>query len=247
MKRTVSGERVPEPLRVSVDKEDVKADMVAASGKLSSMGYGGDFMYQAGFISPPVDEGEDIVEELGSGSVYVTLAGIDDVGSRSTEQVYPGYTLEGVAGFEDVAGDIEQVVDSLGYDLEFWQVNSVSTSAQSGSAVAERLDGMPLQATAAVDAGLESQREENGFQPINIGWFYTAPMNHDMQFGYRAFPNREFDHEGLQGKRDEEVVVEILGRLTGERDSETNLHDLSGEETRALVELEEEMNRAGLL
>ncbi|MFB6214045.1 MAG: hypothetical protein ABEJ07_05795 [Candidatus Nanohaloarchaea archaeon] len=246
MKRTVSRERVPEPLRVSVDKEDVKADMLDASGKLSSNGYGEDFMYQAGFISPPVDGGKDIVEELGSGSVYVTLAGIDDVGSRRTEQVYPDYTLEGVAGFEDVAGDIEQVVDSLGYDLEFWQVNSVSTSAQSESAVAEQLEGMPLQATAAVDAGLESQRGEQGFQPINIGWFYTAPMNHDMQFGYRAFPNREFDND-LQGKRDEEVVVEILGRLTGERDSETNLHDLSGEETRALVELEEEMNGAGLL
>ncbi|MFB6116160.1 MAG: hypothetical protein ABEK10_01495 [Candidatus Nanosalina sp.] len=108
---------------------------------------------------------------------------------------------------------------------------------------------MQVQATAAVDAGLESQRAEMGFQPIRVGWFYRAPMNHEMQFGYRAFPNREFQHDEEKDyeSSEEDLAEDLLGRITGQRDDETNIHKLEDEEITVLQDLEEEMQERGLL
>ena len=194
MKRTISEERRPEPLEVYVDRDSVKSEMVDVTDELSSQGYGDDFMYQVRTIAPPVDETENIVDRLGDNFVYVLVRGLGDEGVND-EQFRVDYDLGNVEGFRDTTETIDDVVDDLDYDLDYWHIGSVSTSARSGAEVADELDGMEVQATAAVDAGLESQRGDHGFQPISVGWFYKAPMNHEMQFGYRAFLNREFQHD----------------------------------------------------
>ena len=248
MKRTVSEDRVPEPLEVYVDTEQLKSEMVGVTEDLSSQGYGEDFMYQVRTVAPPIDETEDILDSFGENFVYVIVRGVGDEGVQD-EQFPVDYELGSVDGFQETAGDIDSVVDGLDYDLDHWHIGSVSTSARSGAQVADELDGMEVQATAAVDAGLESQRGEMGFQPIRVGWFYRAPMNHEMQFGYRAFPNREFQHDEEKDYEtsEEDLAKDLLGRITGQRDDETNIHELEDEEIRVLQDLEEEMQERGLI
>lgn len=248
MKRTISQERRPEPLEVYVDRDSVKSEMVDVTDELSSQGYGEDFMYQVRTIAPPIDETENIVDRLGDNFVYVVIRGVGDE-RVNDEQFRVDYDLGNVESFQDVTQDIDTVVEELDYDLDYWHIGSVSTSARSGSQVADELDGMQVQATAAVDAGLDSQRGEMGFQPISIGWFYRAPMNHEMQFGYRAFPNREFQHDEektYEGSR-QQLAEDVLGRITGMRDDEVNFHELSDEEVDALLEVEDEMQEKDLL
>jgi hypothetical protein len=222
--------------------------MVDVADELSSNGYGEDFMYQVRTVAPPIDETENIVDSFGENFVYVIVRGVGDEGVQD-EQFPVDYELGNVDGFQETAGDIDSVVDELDYDLDHWHIGSVSTSARSGSQVADELDGMNVQATAAVDAGLESQRGDHGFQPIRIGWFYKAPMNHEMQFGYRAFPNREFQHDEEKDyeNSEEELAEDLLGRITGQRDDEVNNHNLEDDEVEALLEIEEGMQGKDLL
>ncbi len=239
---------MPEPLEVYADTDELKSEMVDVTEKLSSEGYGEDFMYQVRTVVPPVDETEDILENFDGNMVYVVIRGVGEEGVQD-EQFSIGHELGNTESFRDTAESIDSVVDELDYDLDYWHMGSISTSARSGSEVAEKLDGMEVQATAAVDAGLEAQRGEHGFQPISIGWFYRAPMNHEMQFGYRAFPNREFEHDEEKEYTDigEELVEDLLGRVTGMRDDEVNMHDLEEEEVEALRDIEDEMQEQGLL
>ena len=248
MKRTVSEERRPESLEVYVDRDSVKSEMVDVTDGLSSNGYGEDFMYQVRTVAPPIDETENIVDRLGENFVYVIVRGVGEEGV-SDEQFPVEYELGNIGDFQEIAQDIDAVVDELDYDLDHWHIGSVSTSARSGSQVAVELDGMEVQATAAVDAGLESQRGEMGFQPIRLGWFYKAPMNHEMQFGYRAFPNREFQHDEEKDYEGagKDLAEDLLGRVTGQRDDEVNKHDLEDEEIDTLLELEEEMQVRDLM
>jgi len=248
MKRTISKERRPEPLEVYVDRGSVKSEMVDVTDELSSRGYGEDFMYQVRTVAPPVDDTEDIVDQLEDNFVYVVIRGVGDEGLND-EQFRVDYSLGNVEGFQGVTHDIDAVVSELDYDLDYWHIGSVSTSARSGSQVADELDGMEIQATAAVDAGLDSQRGDMGFQPISIGWFYKAPMNHEMQFGYRAFPNREFQHdeEKTYESSQQQLAEDVLGRITGMRDDEVNNHNLEDEEVDTLLEIEDEMQEKDLL
>lgn len=248
MKRTISESRRPEPLEVYVDRDSVKSEMVDVADELSSGGYGEDFMYQVRTVAPPIDETENIVDSLGENFVYVIVRGVGDEGV-SDEQFSVDYELGNVEGFQETSEEIDTVVDDLEYDLDFWHIGSVSTSSSSGSQVADELDGMDVQATAAVDAGLDSQRGETGFQPIRIGWFYKAPMNKEMQFGYRAFPNREFQHDEEKDyeNSEEDLAGDLLGRITGQRDDEVNKHNLEDEEVEALLEIENGMQEKDLL
>jgi hypothetical protein len=248
MKRTVSPDRVPEPLEIYVEADSVKSDMVDVTEELSSAGYGDDFMYQVGSVAPPIEETQDIVERLSGNFAYVTVRGVGGEGVQD-EQLPVDYRLRNTEKFREVTEEIDEMIGELGYDLDHWQIGSVSTSASSGSQVADKLQGMEIQATAAVDAGLDSQRGEMGFQPIRVGWFYKAPMNHQMQFGYRAFPNREFEHDNEKGYDDsgEDLLEDVLRRLTGARDDEVNMHGLEEEEVDVLRDLESEMQARGLL
>lgn len=248
MKRTISEGRRPEPLEVYVDRDSVKSEMVDVTDELSSERYGEDFMYQVRTVAPPIDETEDIVDQLENNFVYVVIRGKGEEGVND-EQFRVDYELGNVEGFQDVIQDIDTVVEDLDYDLDYWHIGSVATSARSGSQVADELDGMEIQATAAVDAGLDSQRGEMGFQPISIGWFYKAPMNREMQFGYRAFPNREFQHDEektYEGSQ-QQLAEDVLGRITGQRDDEVNHHDLEDGEVDTLLEIEDEMQEKDLL
>lgn len=248
MKRTISKDRRPEPLEVYVDRDQVKSEMVGVADELSSEGYGDDFMYQVRTIAPPINETENIVDQLENNSVYVLVRGAGEKGVKD-EQFRVDYHLGNIEDFQEVVQDIDAAVEELEYDLDHWKVGSVSTSARSGSQIADELDGMEIQATAAVDAGLDSQRGDQGFQPVSIGWFYRAPMNHEMQFGYRAFPNREFQHDeekSYEGSR-HQLSEDVLGRITGQREDEINLHNLTNEETDVLLDVEEEMQRHDLI
>lgn len=246
MKRIVSSDRVPEPIGVSIDEDSIKDEIVDISEELSSHGYGQDFMYQLGGIMPPAEDSSSIVENLDRNAIYVNVLGSGEEG-RKTEQFYPEYTIEGIEYFQDVANQIEQVVDELGYDLEFWSVSGISTSACSGSEIVDNFDDIGLQATAAVDAGLESQRGKEGFKPIRIGWFYRAPMDKTMEFGYRAFPNREFQYSPEDYEDSNELINDVLARITGNREEETNEHNLYEEEISVLRDLEEGLQSQGLL
>lgn len=249
MRRTVSRERRLDPLEIYVDSESVKSKMVDASERLSSEGFGENFIYQAGSIAPPIYCTEDIVERLGGNFAYVTITGFDEDGRRMDEQFQAEHSLGNTAEFERVAEEIDDVVVELDYDLDYWRIGSVSTSAVSGAEIVDELDGMQIQATAEVDAGLEAQRGERGFQPISIGWFYKAPMDKEMQFGYKAFPNREFQKDSEKNyERDEENLAEdLLGRITGQREEERNDHNLSINEIEVLKKIEDGMQRKGLV
>lgn len=249
MKRTISQSRVPDPLEVYADTGELKSEMLDTTEELSSQGYGEDFMYQVRTVVPPVYETENILENFERDLVYVVVRGVGDEGVQD-EHFSIGHELGNTESFRETAQDIDSVVEELGYDLDHWHIGSVSTSARSGSDVAEELDGMQVQATAAVDAGLDSQRGEMGFQPIRLGWFYKAPMNHEMQFGYRAFPNREFEHDeekDYESGSGQQLTEDVLGRITGMRDDEVNMHDLEKEEIDVLRQVEDEMQEKGLL
>lgn len=159
MKRTISKNRRPKPLEVYVDTEYVKSEMVDISEELSSNGYGEDFMYQVRTVAPPVDNTENIVDQLENNFAYVVVRGFGYEEVRD-EQFRVEHSLGNTEEFQEVAKDIDSVVDELEYDLDHWHIGSVATSARSGSQVADQLEGMEVQATAAVDAGLDSQRGE---------------------------------------------------------------------------------------
>lgn len=248
MKRTVSEDRVPEPLEVYADTDDVKEGMVDLMDDLSDNGYDENFIYQIGFVAPPVEEHNSIIDTVEENSLYVNVTGVDNEGARDGACFYPDYRLENADTFEQTAQKIDEVVDDLGYESEFWHISSVATSAVSGSQVADELKGLEINAVAGMDAGLEAQRGAMGFQPIRIGWFQKAPREDQTQFGYRAFTNREFqqDEEKDYEQDDEDIVEDLLGRSLGMRDDEINEHNLTGEETQVLTELEQEMNRKDL-
>lgn len=249
MKRTISEDRAPEPLEVYADTDDVKDGMVDLMASISDEGYDENFIYQIGFTAPPLEDTDSIIDSVEDDSIYITVTGIDEEGKRYGDQFFTDYRLENTDSFERTAKTIDEVVSELGYELEFWHLSSVATSNVSGSQVADELSGLEINAVAKVDAGLDAQRGDTGFQPISIGWFQKAPMADQTQFGYRAFPNREFQHdEEKDYEQDEEDPVEdILGRITGVRDDEINMHHLSEEEIEVLSDLEEEMNRRDLL
>lgn len=247
MKRTVSQERRPDPLELYVDTGEVKDEALTVADSLSSQGYGEDFMYQVGTVAPPLTGSEDLIEGIGDNFAYVTVRGVGDEGVRD-EQFAVDYGLSNKNGFRRTVEGIEDAVEATGFELDHWSIGSVMTSSTSGLEAVEALEGMEIGATAAVDAGLESQRGDAGFQPITVGWFRKAPMNSEMQFGYRAFPNREFQHDEQKNyEASDDLVEDILGRVTGLRDDEVNMHALDDSELEALLELENEMQDKGLM
>lgn len=246
MKRTVDISRRPDPLMLDVETESVKDKVVDLQEKLSEQGCH-DFIYQARCTAPPIDDYNSIVGEVEDNSVYINVVGSDGE-RRYSERFSPEYVLESSSEFDETVGRIDEIIDDREYDLRMWRIGGVSTSASSGDGVVDELDGLELSVLADVDAGLESQTGQAGFQPISIGWYRKAPMNPQMEFGYRAFTRREFEHdEEKDYDSGGEIIYDLVGRITGERDDEINNHYLLDEEVEVLRELEIQMQEKNLL
>ncbi|MFB6116159.1 MAG: hypothetical protein ABEK10_01490 [Candidatus Nanosalina sp.] len=135
MKRTVSEDRVPEPLEVYIDTEYLKSEMVDVTEELSAEGYGEDFMYQVRTVTPPIEATDDIVGRLSENFAYVAVRGVGEEGVRD-EKFGIEHELGKVDEFQDVAHEIDEAVEELDYDLDHWHIGSVSTSARSGAELA---------------------------------------------------------------------------------------------------------------
>lgn len=132
--------------------------------------------------------------------------------------------------FQRTVESIESAVEATDFELDFWEVGGQYEGA-SGDEVAEAADGMALTPKIYL---------ENDFHTdIFVGWFRTAPMNSEIQFGYTAFQSREYP--------DDSTGEEILGRILGTREDERNDHPLKEQEVQELMSLEQQLANRGLL
>lgn len=240
MKRTVSENRLPEYPTVSVDQDYFRKEISEAQDSLDDQGFDQAYRLQLNLAVPPIDHAENIIPEIESDVVYFIMDGSNGE-YRRNEQVPLDYNLTVPEDIDDNLRSIESAIDDAGFEKEFWKIDGVYTPMERtyDEAVENILDyarSMQVRPNLLVDADLDSS--------ITVGWFSKAPLSDDVQFGYRAFPNREFEEDTIQ---DEQCVGKILRRLTGEREDEINNHNLSPEETEKLLALEESMNKYDLL
>lgn len=240
MKRTVSEDRTPEYPTVSIDSSYLRRELSEAWNSLEEQGYGEAPRLQLNLSVPPINHAANILEEIESRAVYAIIDGTNG-DHRRNEQVRLNYDLSVPETLEDTLNNIEDSVEELGYEKEFWKIDGLyvpleRTYEDAVDDLMDYADTMQVRPNLLVDAGLDSS--------ITIGWFSKAPLSDEVQFGYRAFPNREFQNETFESEED---VARILGRITGNSDEGINEHDLSAKETEKLLDLEQSMAKHGLL
>lgn len=226
MKRIIEQDRCPEPLRLYGDTDDVESLLDEAITSLEEQGYTSAPRYQVGLTLPPVDDPEEIQQYLEDRPSFYVLTDASDGDHRRNERVYPAFEYENLDAVTDMMGRIGEAVEDAGYEINFWQIGGVETPYEREE-VASHAETMEAQALAHLDTD----------ESISIGWFYRAPMDNTIEFGYRAFPNREFQPENYD---DPEASVEaVLRQITGQREEERNEHDLAEDELTMLYDIEE--------
>ena len=240
MKRTVSQKRTPEYPTVSIESDYLRQELSDAWSNLEDQGYGQAPRLQLNLAVPPIDQADNITEKIESNAVYAVIDGTNG-DHRRNEQIKLDYSLCVPDTLEDTLQGIEGAVEDLGYEKEFWKIDGFYTPLERNyedalDDIVEYASSMQVRPNLLVDADLDSS--------LTIGWFSKAPLSDDVEFGYRAFPNREFENETLQTEED---VHKILGRITGENEEGINEHDLSTIETQKLLDLEHSMADQGLL
>lgn len=226
MKRIIEDERRPEPLTVYTDKESLEAAVTDAEEALAQDGYTDSPRYQVGVTLPPIDSSDEIKQHLESSPCFYFLMDASNGDHRRNERVYPSFSYENLDTVTEMMEDVDEAVDDAGYDINFWQIGGVQTPYDQET-VPEHADEMEIQALARLDTD----------ELITIGWFYRAPMDKTMEFGYRAFPDREFQPGDYDDA--EEGGMAALKQIMGEREAERNEHDLSHDEVEMLYDIEE--------
>lgn len=239
MKRTVSKARAPEYPTASVNPDYFRQELAEAQDSLEDQGFDQAFRLQLKVAAPPIDYRDEIVDMLESNAIYARIDGSNG-DFRRNEQISLEYRLNVPDNLNETLESIESAVRDAGYEKKFWKLDGVYSPMEGGHD--ERVDNiieyarsMQIHPNLLVDAGIDSS--------ITIGWFAKAPLSSDVQFGYRAFPNREFEDDTLQDGDE----FKILERITGNREDGINNHSLSEEETSKLLELEHSMGLQGLL
>lgn len=240
MKRTVSEERTPEYPTVSIEPSYLRQELSEAWNSLEEQGYDQAPRLQLNLSVPPIDHAENITDEIQSNAVYAVIDGTNG-DHRRNEHFRLDYDLSVPETLESTLNSIEDSVEELGYEKEFWKIDGVyvpleRTYEEAVDDLVDYANTMQVRPNLLVDADLESS--------ITLGWFSKAPLSDQIQFGYRAFPNREFNDQTLQSEED---AVKMLERITGDSDEGVNEHDLSAEETEKLLDLEQAMAEHGLL
>lgn len=226
MKRIIEQQRRPEPLEVYTDPEEVADELDDAVASLADQGYDEAHRYQVNLTLPPIDEPDELEQIMENRDCFYLLTDATDGDHRRNEMRYPAFTYENLDVVTDYMERIEDAVDDAGYDINFWQVGAVETPYEK-DAVPDVAQEIHAQAMARLDTD----------ESISIGWFYRAPMDTTIEFGYRAFPNREF--QPAEYDDPEESVDAVLRQITGQREDERNEHDMSEEELAMLYDIEE--------
>lgn len=240
MKRTVSEGRMPEYPALSIDSDYLRKELSQAWNSLEEQGHNQAQRLQLNLAVPPIDHAQNIPGEIESNAVYAIIDGTNG-DHRRNEQIRLDYNLSVPNTLDDTLQGIEESVEDLDYEKEFWKIDGVYTPIERTyedalDDIVEYADSMQVRPNLLVDADLGSS--------ITIGWFSKAPLSDEVEFGYRAFPNREFKDQTLQSEED---VARILERITGGSDEGINEHPLSTEETEKLLDLEGSMAEHGLL
>ncbi len=240
MKRTVSEIRTPEYPTVSIDSDHLRQELSDAWESLEEQGYDEAPRLQLNVSVPPIDHAENITDRIDSNAVYAVIDGYNG-DHRRNEHFGLEYSLSTPKNLDDTLQSIEASVEELDYEKEFWKIDGVyvpleRTYEDSVEKLVEYADSMQIRPNLLVDADLNSS--------ITIGWFTKAPLSNELEFGYRAFPNREFKDQTLESEED---IARILERITGESDEGINEHPLSAKETEKLLDLEQSMAEHGLL
>jgi len=240
MKRTVSQDRIPEYPTLSIEADYLRHELSDAWSILKEQGYDQSPRLQLNISVPPIEHAENVTDRIDSNAVYAVIDGHNG-NHRRNEHFGLDYILSVPETVDDTLESIENSVEDIGYEKEFWKIDGVyspleSTYEDAVEDLVEYASSMQIQPNLLVDADLDSS--------ITIGWFSKAPLSDEVDFGYRAFPNREFKNETLQNEED---LVRILGRITGDNEEGINEHDLSTEETEKLLDLEQSMAEHGLL
>ncbi len=207
-----------------------------AEKNLRDQGYNKNFAYQVNASLPPLETFEDVKNHLDEReAVYVLVMGTDG-DNRETEMVTLDYDWE--KGDFDIYGDkIDQLVENSGYSNQFWNVGSVGQYADKKQAYQVLENGFPLQATARIEAGLE--------EPVTVGWFYRAPLDSTLEFGYQCFNRRE--GPTIETGNEDKLLEETLAKLTGQGEEKRNEHPISYEEQEVLRGLEDEMRDLNII
>jgi len=236
MKQVVDDSRRPEPLSVRAEY-GFEEYLEEAEQNLESQGFGLEgFVYQVNASLPPLESYEDVKSHLdGRNAVYVLVMGTDGE-VRETEMVTLDYDWE-VGNFDVYGEKIDELIDSTGFSNQFWSVGGVNDYIEREDAFEALRNGFPLQATARIEAGLE--------EPVSVGWFYRAPMDNTLEFGYQCFKRREGPN--AEELENEELLDETLSKITGQNEEKRNEHYVSSEEQEVLLDLEEEMRELNII
>lgn len=240
MKRTVSEDRVPEYPTVSIDSNYLRQELSEAWSSLEEQGYDRAPRLQLNVSVPPIDQAENITDRIESNAVYAVIDGYNG-DHRRNEHFGLDYNISIPETLDDTLQGIEASVDDIGYEKQFWKIDGVYTPLErtyedTVEDLVEYADSMQVRPNLLVDADLDSS--------ITIGWFSKAPLSKEVEFGYRAFPNREFKDQNLESEED---IARILERITGHNDEGINEHPLSAEETEKLLDLEQSMAEHDIL
>ena len=226
MKRTVSTERVPEYPTVSVDSDELKDAFVNTAQELDSVN-GGE-LYTVSFH--PSLFGGDIFDRAESGYLTASVRKERETGVLESEDARIDYEVRLGEDFRRTVRNIESAVENSEFERNFWSIDG-KYDGFSGNEVAESADGMALTPIMHLENDLGTD--------LSVGWFPKAPMDSEVQFGYKAFTEREY--------QDDSSGIDVLGRVLGVREDEVNQHPLTEDEVQSLLSFEEELSRNNLL
>lgn len=231
---------MPEYPTVSIDSDYLRQEFSEAWNSLEEQGYDQAPRLQLNLSVPPIDHAENITDRIESNAIYAVIDGYNG-DHRRNERFGLEYSLSVPETLDDTLQGIEDSVEELDYEKEFWKIDGVyvplqRTYEEALDDIIDYANSMQVRPNLLVDADLSSS--------ITIGWFSKAPLSDEIEFGYRAFPNREFKDQTLESEED---VARILERITGDSDEGINEHPLSAEETEKLLDLEQSMAEHDLL
>lgn len=235
MRQVVEESRRPDPLKVNA-KKGFAEKLQEAEQTLKDQGYDDNFAYQVNASLPPLETYKDVVDHLDNRkAVYTLVIGMDD-DKRETEMVTLDYNKK-IGDFDVYGEKIDEITDNTDYSNQFWKVGGVNDYLDRENVFKVLEEGFPLQAAARIEAGME--------EPVSVGWFYRAPLDNTLEFGYQCFIGREGPDQEELGF--DKHLEETLSKLSGKSEEKRNMHPLSSREQNILHDLEDELRKSNII